>query len=127
MADAAQPGLATVRPAPGIDMPSNAAATGKRLLDTTGFTWVGEPQPMVVQQMPFQDAARQIPAMSDPDHSEYWPDTPVWLVVLRGTWDLMPMGPVGATLVPNRYEGCLMILFTAQDSQIIAVGDTMCP
>ena len=76
--------------------------------------------------MTYVDANRRI-GVGEPQ-LEVWPaDTPVWLVIFRGRWDLMPMGPPGATLRPQRYEGCLYVLFAARDSTLISAGDALCP
>ncbi len=103
-----------------------AAAIGKRLLEVEGFTWIGTPKPVLAEQMTYAEAAQKIPPMqAEAHHNPLWPDGRVWLVILQGQWDLVPMGPPGAP--PNRYQGCIMVLFTAADSKVVAAGDTLCP
>ncbi len=121
-----QPLAAPVDVAPVQAVSADAAAIGKRLLEAEGFTWVGAPEPVLVQQMTYAEAAQKIPPMqAEAPHNPLWPDGRVWLVILRGQWDLVPMGPPGAP--PNRYQGCIMVLFTAADNKVVAGGDTLCP
>jgi hypothetical protein len=107
-------------------MQADAASTAIRLLEQPGFMWVGRPQPVLVEQLTYAEADRKIAPMEG-DYSSRSPDTPVWFVILRGQWDLLPMGPPEVALTPVRYTGCLLSLFTVSDSTLIAVGDTACP
>ncbi len=121
-----QPTVAAVEVVPAQPGSADAAAIGKRLLEVEGFTWVGSPEAVLAEQMTYAEAAQKIPPMRDEaPHNPLWPDGRVWLVILRGQWDLVPMGPPGAP--PNRYQGCIMVLFTAADNQVVAAGDTLCP
>ncbi len=119
----------SVVPGGGSDMrmQADAIATGRRWLEAGGFTWENSPQPVLAEQMTYLQATQLVPAMSDPQSSGRSPDMPVWLVIFKGRWDLMPMGPPGATLQPNTYEGCRLVVFKAENGDLIASGDSVCP
>ncbi len=108
--------------------PSQADAfnTARHFLEAPGdLHWLDGPRPAIVEQMTYQRATTLVPTLSR-GQEQYWPDeTQIWFVVLAGRWESQPGGPPGAP--PNVYEGCLMVLFTAGDHTLIAVGDTMCP
>lgn len=108
--------------------PSGPAATGKRLLEGDGqMHFLDSPIPYTVQQMSYGDAHQYIPMLSTdyPPDSPLTPQTPVYLVAFRGRWESTPGGPPGAA--PVEYQGCIFVLFTVNDSKLIAAGDTTCP
>lgn len=118
--------MALPPPPPAVVIQGDAVDAAIRLMEQPGFTWVGRPQPVLVEELSYADAiAKAAPAEGDYTR---WPAyTPVWFIILRGTWDLMPLGPPGATLTPNRFDGCLFVLMTAQDYAFMGAGDSRCP
>ena len=113
-------------PPPTAAAQADAVSTAKRLLETPGFSWVGSPQPVRVEQTTYAGAARLI-GLGEPDYAILPAETPVWFVIFKGSWDLMPMGPPEVALTPVRYEGCILITFSVKDGKLIQVADAVCP
>ncbi len=106
----------------------NPVAVGRQILETNGGArFLESPIPVLVQQMSYSDAHQYIPTLDEAQDQLWSPDRSVWLVIFRARWELMPMGPPGATLQPNTFDGCLLVLFTADDGRLIAMGDSRCP
>src|SRR5512142_1393914 len=86
-------------------VPGSPAATAIPLLEDSGsLRWLEPPIPYTVQQMSYQDAHKYVPMLSShyPPASPLRPETPVYLVAVRGRWEMTPMGPPGAA--PIQYK-----------------------
>ncbi len=104
-----------------------AETAALQLMADPSFQWTTPPRTMVADDMTYEEALKGIWGVApDDEHFATYPrETPVWMVVFFGKWTLKPMGPAGAAPVP--YEGCLFMLFTANDGTVLARGDAMCP
>ena len=102
--------------------------TAKTLAEGQGqLHWLEPPTAYVVQQMTYGEAHKHIPMLSE-DGDQFWgSQTSVWLVALRGRWELTPIDPAQAHPQAVPYEGCSFVLFRAADGALIAMGDTTCP
>ncbi len=109
---------------PGLD----PVATAKQLLDAAyPPVWLEGPTAVLTQQMTYAEARKWVPAMS-PEGEQYWgSQTSVWLVIMKGRWQLLPYGQTQGPPAPTVYDGCLLVLFKAADGTLIANGDSLCP
>ena len=97
---------------------------GKQLLEEGGRRWLETPVPVVVKKMSYAEAHNWIPMLSQEGDQFWGSETPVWLVVLKGSW--IPNDPAQANPQLVTYPGCLLVLFRAADGRLIAEGDSLC-
>ncbi len=126
---AASPQLETAAPPmPPVSADPYAVQTGRRLLDEAyPPVWLEGPQPVFAQQMTYAEAHKWLPMLSQEGDQVWGKETPVWLVIFKGRWQLLPYGQSQGTPAPTVYDGCLMVLFRAADGKLIANGDSLCP
>jgi hypothetical protein len=64
--------------------------------------------------MSYVDAQQRI-GVGEGQYNLWSRETRVWLVVFKGQW------------TPVSYEGCLFLLFTAREGELMSMGDAICP
>lgn len=110
-----------------IDTQRDAVAAGNQILeDKGGIRWIETPEPVFVERMSYSEAVKQIGL--DIAQYDHWPrETQVWLVVFKGRWQLIPFDPNQVNPQPRNYEGCALVLLTAQKGEFMDMGDAVCP
>jgi len=80
------------------------------MIDVETRIWLPDPQPYSIQQMDFAAAVQRAGTPVNYRFQNVAPNTPVWLVILRGHYQVLPPGtqptPGADTL------GCVWVLFT---------------
>lgn len=119
---------------PTLSQPSDLVVTeldaitlgGKLFEEKGGIQWIDAPTTILAKEMLYTDAVKLI-GEQVAEYDLWSGDTKVWLVVLKGRYELMPLDPNQANPQPLPYEGCVFSLFTAAKGEWMAGGDFVCP
>jgi hypothetical protein len=110
-----------------VESPAEAAAAGSQILETAGgVTWIEGPRTVLAESMSYEEAVARV-GIGGGEYDRWSPQTPVWLVIFQGSWDLVPLDPSQTSPPPVRYEGCVLTVFTAADGTMMSMGDAVCP
>ncbi len=94
--------------------------TAHQLLEAGDWRWLDAPNPLIVRQMSYSEAHKWLPMLSNEGYGTWGPGTSMWFVVFKGRWGTTDPQAVN-------YEGCLFVLFTANEGRLVATGTTHCP
>ncbi|MFN8411717.1 MAG: hypothetical protein U0Z26_04965 [Anaerolineales bacterium] len=105
----------------------DAVKVGNQILTGKGgIIWKEAPKVVMVQEMSYEEANGWI-GLGFAEYDRWPAETRVWLVVFNGRWQLLSMGSPQNPPQLFSYEGCIFSLFTANDGEIMQIGDAVCP
>lgn len=107
-----------------IDSPMRAVIAAQSSLVTTRLEAVEAPMVLSVEELPYADARARIARAEEVDAPVGAGDN-VWLVILRGTWQIVPPGPE-STPMPAQQQ-CVFAIINPETCHAFQVGTLACP
>ena len=103
-----------------------AVIAARVLLSTSRMEDIQPPEVIYIQRMTLAEAIKKAEKPGVQTFEDIPPQTPVWLVIFQGNWQLHPPLPgITATPLPP-FHGCQYVWITENNNGYAATGDIDC-
>ena len=104
-----------------------AVIAASALLLNSPMENIKPPEVMFVQQTTLAQAIKKTAKPGVETFEDIHPQTPVWLVIFKGTWQVFPDSPGNTVTLPRLYQGCQYVWIAEANNGYMATGDIDCP
>jgi hypothetical protein len=110
-----------------IETQLEAVIAARAHLGASRAQFVEEPKVLLVEQMTLAEADKRIapsgPSVIQPSQGE----TPVWLIIFEGDWQVFPPDPSHTVTPPPPRHGCSYVVVGVTESHYAEVDRPSCP
>jgi hypothetical protein len=102
-----------------------AVIAASALLSNSPMENIQPPEVIYVQRISLAEAIKKTAKPGEQIFEDIPPQTPVWLVIFKGTWQVYPPVP-GNTVLPPPYHGCQYVWIAEANNGYTATGGIDC-
>jgi hypothetical protein len=103
-----------------------AVIAARALLSMSRMKSIQSPEVVDVQRITLAEAKKKTAQPGAGDFQGISPETPVWFVVFKGTWQLHPPSPGITVTLPPPYQGCQYVWIAEANNGYAATGNIDC-
>jgi hypothetical protein len=104
-----------------------AVIAASALLSNSPMENIQPPEVIYVQRITLAEAIKKTTKPGEQTFEDIPPQTPVWLVVFKGTWQVYPDSPGNTGTLPPPYHGCQSVWITEANNGYSATCAIDCP